>query len=51
MVIIQVQIGKNFIEDVFLDGSYRINIVMEKLKVFSCLSKPKHAPYSLCMVD
>jgi hypothetical protein len=29
--IIQVQIGKNFIDDVFLDGVCGINIIMKKL--------------------
>jgi hypothetical protein len=33
MVIIQVQVGKNFIEDVFLDGGFGVNIIMEKLRV------------------
>jgi hypothetical protein len=33
MVVIQVQIGKNFIEDVFLDGGFGVNIIMEKLRV------------------
>ncbi len=27
MAIIQIQIGKNIIEDVLLDGAYRINII------------------------
>ncbi len=33
MAIIQVQVGNNFIKDVFLDGGYRVNIITEKLKV------------------
>jgi len=33
MAIINVQIGKKIIEDVFLDGGSRINIITEKLKV------------------
>jgi hypothetical protein len=49
MAIIQVQIRKNFIEDVPLDGGSRVNIIMEKLKVQLGLSKPKHAPYNLFM--
>jgi hypothetical protein len=48
---IQVQVGKNFIEDVLLDGGFRINIIMKKLKVQLGLSKPKPTPYNLRMVD
>jgi hypothetical protein len=33
MATIQVQIGKNFIEDVLLDGGYRVSIITEKLRV------------------
>jgi hypothetical protein len=33
MVVIQVQVGKNFIEEVLLDGGFGVNIIMEKLKV------------------
>jgi hypothetical protein len=33
MVVIQVQVGKNFIENVFLNSGFGINIIMEKLKV------------------
>ncbi len=29
MVIIQVQIGKNILEDVLLDGGYGVNIIIE----------------------
>jgi len=48
---IQVQVKKNFIEDVFLDGGSRVTIIAEKLKVQLDLSKPKLAPYNLCMAD
>jgi hypothetical protein len=48
---IQVQVGKNFIEDVLLDGGFRVNIIMKKLKVQLGLSKPKPTPYNLRMVD
>jgi hypothetical protein len=30
MVMIQVQVGNNFIEDVLLDGGYGVNIINEK---------------------
>jgi hypothetical protein len=33
MVVIQVQVGKNFIEYILLDGGFGINIIMKKLKV------------------
>jgi hypothetical protein len=33
MAIIQVQIGKNFIEDLILDGGYGVNIIMKILRV------------------
>jgi hypothetical protein len=33
MAVIQVQVGKNFIEDVLLDGGSRVNIIMKKLRI------------------
>jgi hypothetical protein len=51
MVVIQVQVGKNFIEDVLLDGGFGVNIITEKRRVQLGLSKPKLAPYNLHMVD
>ncbi len=51
MAIIQVQVRKNFIEDVLLDGGSRVNIIIEKLKVQLGLSRPKPSPYNLRMVD
>ncbi len=51
MGVIHVQVGKNFIEYVLLDGGYKVNIIMKKLTVQLGLSKPKPTPYSLCMVD
>jgi hypothetical protein len=33
MAVIHVQVGKNFIEDVLLDGGSGVNITMEKLRV------------------
>jgi hypothetical protein len=32
MVIIQVQIRKNIVEDVLLDGGFGVNIIIEKLR-------------------
>ncbi len=51
MAIIQVQIRKNFIEDVFLDGGFGVNIITKKLRVQLILSKPKLAPYNLRMAN
>jgi len=51
MVVIHVQVGKNFIEDVLIDGGFGVSFNTEKLKVQLGLSKPKHAPYNLRMVD
>jgi hypothetical protein len=51
MVVIYVQVGKNFIEDVLLDGGSRVNIITEKFKVQLGLSKPKPTPYNLRMVN
>jgi hypothetical protein len=51
MVIIHVQMAKNFIEDVFLHGDFGVNIIMEKLKVQLGLSKPKPSPHNLHVVD
>jgi len=33
MVVIQVQVRKNFIEDVLLDGGFGVDIIIEKLKM------------------
>jgi hypothetical protein len=51
MVVIKVQVGRNFIKYVLLDGGCRVNIIMEKLRVQLGLSKPKPTPYNLCMAD
>jgi hypothetical protein len=51
MARIEVQVGKNFIEDVFLDSDSKINIIIKKLRMQLGLSKPKLAPYNLHMVN
>jgi hypothetical protein len=33
MAMIQIQVGKNFIEDVLLNGGSRVNIITEKLEM------------------
>lgn len=44
MVVIHVQIGNKTIEDVFLDGGSRMNIITKQLKTKLRLFKP--APYN-----
>jgi hypothetical protein len=39
MVVIQVQVGKNFIDDVLIDGGFGVNIIKENLKIQLGLSK------------
>ncbi len=51
MAVIQVQIGKNTIEDALLDGGIGINIIIEQLRLKLGLPKPKPTPYNLRMVD
>jgi len=51
MVVVQVQIGKNTIEDVLLDGGFKINIITKQLRSRFGLPKPKPSPYNLKMVD
>ncbi len=51
MVVIQVQIGKNTIEDVLLDGGSKINIIIKQLRLKLGLPKPKLAPYNSRMED
>jgi hypothetical protein len=31
MAVIQIQVGKNFIDDVLIDGGFRVNIITENL--------------------
>ncbi len=49
--IIQVQIAKNTIEDVLLDGGSTINIITKQLRLKLGLPKPKPTPYNLRMAD
>jgi hypothetical protein len=49
MEVIQIQIGKNKIEDVLLDGDFGVNIIIKRLKLRLGLQKPKLAPYNLRM--
>ncbi len=49
MAINQVQIGKNIIKNVLLDGGSRVNIIIEQLKLRLGLQKFKPTPYNLRM--
>jgi len=51
MVIIQIQVGKNIVEDVLIDGGANVNIIMENLKTKLSLPKPRLAPYHLKMAN
>jgi hypothetical protein len=51
MAIIQLQVGKNIIKDVLMDGGSIINNIIERLHVELRLSKPKPTLYNLQMVD
>jgi hypothetical protein len=51
MVVIQIQIGKNKIEDVLLDGGFGVNIIIEQLRLRLRLPNPKLTPYNLRMAN
>ncbi len=51
MVVIQIQIGKNIIEDVFMDEGSGVNIITKQMRLRLGLLKPKPAPYNLKMTD
>jgi hypothetical protein len=51
MAIIQVQVGKNIVEDVLLDGRASVNIITKHFKIKLGLPKPILTPYHLRMVD
>jgi hypothetical protein len=51
MAIIQVQVGKNIIEDILIDGRVNVNFIIENFKTKLGLPQPRLAPYHLRMVD
>ncbi len=51
MVIIQIQIGKNIIEHVLLDGGSGVNIITKQLRLRLGLPKPKPTPYNFKMAN
>ncbi len=51
MVVIQIQVGKNIVEDVLIDGGANVNVIIKTLKTKLSLPKPIPTPYHLRMVD
>jgi hypothetical protein len=51
MAIIQVQVGKNIVEDVLIDGGTSVNIIINNLKTKLGLPKPIPTPYHLRIAD
>jgi hypothetical protein len=51
MAIIQVHVGKNIIDDVLIDGGYRVNIIIKNLIIQLGFPKPNPAPYNLLMAN
>ncbi len=51
MAIIQVQVGKKYVEDVMLNERASVIIITKNLKIKLGLPKPKLAPYHPKMVD
>jgi hypothetical protein len=47
MVVIQVQVRKNFIKNILINGGSGVNIIMKNLRVQLGLSNPKLARYNL----
>jgi hypothetical protein len=50
MAIIHIQVGKNIVDNVFIDGGVNVNIIIENLIIKFGLPKPRIAPYHLIMV-
>ncbi len=51
MAIIQIQVGKNIVVDVLIDGRASVNIIIENLETKLGLSKLRLVPYHLIMVN
>jgi hypothetical protein len=51
MVVIQVQVGKNIVDDVLIYGGASVNIIINNLKTKLGLRKPRPTPYHLKMAD
>jgi hypothetical protein len=46
---IQVQVGKKYIDNLLIDRGSGVNMITKNLKVQLSLSKPNPSPYNLCM--
>jgi hypothetical protein len=51
MAIIHIQVGKNIVEDVLIDGGASVNIIIENLITKLELPKRRLAPYHLKMAN
>jgi hypothetical protein len=51
MVVIQIQVGKNIVEDVLIDEGIIMNIIIKNLKTKLGLPKSRPTPYHLRMAD
>jgi hypothetical protein len=51
MIVIQVQVGKNIVEDVLIDGGASVNIITENLRTKLGLPKPRPTPYHFKMAN
>ncbi len=51
MTMIHVQVDKNFIDDVLIDGGPKVNIITKNLQIQLGMSKPNSMPYNLRMAN
>jgi hypothetical protein len=49
MAVIQIQVGKNIVEDILINGGASVNIIIENFTTKLGLPKPRSAPYHLKM--
>jgi hypothetical protein len=50
-MVIQVQVGKKFMDDVLIDGGSKVNMITENLRIQLGLPKPNPTPYNLHMAN
>jgi hypothetical protein len=51
MAIIKIHVGKNMVDDILLDGSSRVNAIIDGLRRKLGLLLPQPTPFNLMMVD
>jgi hypothetical protein len=51
MVVIKIQVGKNMVEDILLDGGSNLNIMTKELQKWLGFPSPKLTPYTLWMAN